>query len=243
MLDGNTKLRVPCALKHYLREVDYQISFVQHSLPERRLAFEHWVAFNSKTISKAISNKGDFVCPLLPCLEHFENLEFCLQHLLHCPHLSGASYWCPFCKDRENFAAPQPSRDYDLSSSWDNKTLVVPQSSRGSPALKKSTLSNLKRFIAALTKLFRRNSSKAARNDSVPHSSHELPPKVHELPPKVHELPPKVPELSATDSSEAARNDSVPDLYHCEPSPVVSELSTRGTVYELDVLQCQRSNF
>ena len=57
------------------------------------------------------------MCPLLPCFERFQNLEFCLQHLLDCPKLSGASYWCPFHRHHESFAPPGPSRDGKLRSS------------------------------------------------------------------------------------------------------------------------------
>lgn len=56
------------------------------------------------------------MCPLLPCLERFENLESCLRHLLDCPCLSGASYWCSFCWDKENFAVTGPSWDDQLRS-------------------------------------------------------------------------------------------------------------------------------
>lgn len=181
----------------------------------RRLAFEHWVAFNSKTISKALSDKGDFVCPLLPCLEHFENLESCLGHLLRCPHLLGASYWCPFCWVPENFAAPQPSGDDDFSCFWNQQILDVPRPSRDnslrSPALKKSSIPKVKRAIAALTKRFGRNSSEASRSDT---------------------------DLSQN-NSEAARNDSVPDPYH-EQQPEVPELSARRTICELEVPPRQR---
>lgn len=211
--------------------MDDQTSFVQHSLSERRLAFEHWVAFNSKIISEAISSRGDFVCPLLPCLEHFENLEICLQHLLRCPHLSGASYWCPFCGDKESFAAPQLRQDDDLSSFWDNISPVVPRSSRDdterSPALQKSQSSKLKRAIAALIKLFGRNSFGAARNDSVPDPFHEPVPKLDSVPDLLHKP------VSELDSKPVSELYSQPDSFH---KPWF-ELSARLTICELDELR------
>lgn len=80
------------------------------------MAFEHLVAYNSTTISRAISDKVDFVCPVALCLEHFETLYSCLQHLLNCPSISGASCWCPYCQVQENFSARRLSRDEGLES-------------------------------------------------------------------------------------------------------------------------------
>lgn len=134
--------------------------FAQLSLSERQLAFEHWVAYNSKTISNAISTKGGFVCPLLPCLERFKDLESCLQHLLVCPKLSQASYWCPFCQKEENFATLGPCRDGILKSPVSRKP------------------SGLKRAIV-FVKCFGRKSSISTRNDQrlvLAKSRHPLPP-------------------------------------------------------------------
>lgn len=84
------------------------------------------------------------MCPLLPCLKHFESLDSCLRHLLDCSSLLGGHYWCPFCWDKENFANPG---------------LIRSDNSR-SPALKKS--SRLKRAIS-FVKRFGRISSGPAR--------------------------------------------------------------------------------
>lgn len=56
------------------------------------------------------------MCPVPPCLEHFETLYSCLQHLLTCPSLSGASYWCPYCQVQESFSARRLSRNDRLES-------------------------------------------------------------------------------------------------------------------------------
>ena len=46
---------------------------------------------------------------MLWCRVRFENIETCLQHLLHCPKLPNAWYWCPFCLRPEKFSAREPS--------------------------------------------------------------------------------------------------------------------------------------
>lgn len=137
MIDGITNSRVPCALQNYLYKADDQTSSAQPSLSGRQLAFEHLVAYNSTTISKAVSDKGDFVCPVPPCLEHFENLYSCLQHLLNCPSLSGASYWFPYCQIQESCSAHRPSRNDPLES------LPLRMSSR----LKSAAMTLVQRFF------------------------------------------------------------------------------------------------
>lgn len=154
------------------------------------------------------------MCPLLPCLEHFKNLESCLRHLLDCPKLSQASYWCPFCRKEENFAALGPCRDGNLN-----------------PASREP--STLKRAIACVTR-FGRKRTIATRNDQQSvhaESRRPLPPEISnkrqtQLPElscqaqQLPELPSEAPlfELSNRRESELSNTRRAKEQLPVEPS-------------------------
>lgn len=80
----------PCALQNYLYESDDRNS-ARLSHTECQLAFMHWFAYDRR--ASTIFDNRTFVCPLLPCLKHFDILEPFLQHLLDGPssrmHVTG----------------------------------------------------------------------------------------------------------------------------------------------------------
>lgn len=114
----------------------------------------------------AISDRADFVCPLLPCLQHFKDLESCLRHLSDCSCFSDANYWCPFCSDKENFAAAGPSRRVHLRS----------PASRKSSRLKRAT-AFIKHFIRSrsMNRRAPKPSSKCSVELYLPYTTAALP--------------------------------------------------------------------
>ena len=72
------------------------------STEECQSAFRGWAASN--LFCTFSSPNGKFLsCPLLACQKDFADLKSCLRHLDACSWLSNAWYWCPFCRQPENF--------------------------------------------------------------------------------------------------------------------------------------------
>ena len=88
------------------------------------MAFQNWVAFVRNALPDIFAQKH-FICPMVGC-EHetFDNIQSCLQHIDTCPRLSDAWYWCPYCHEKENFAAPVSTSKYTIQESGRKKTKV-----------------------------------------------------------------------------------------------------------------------
>ena len=72
------------------------------STEECQSSFRGWAASN--LFGTFSSPNGEFLsCPLLACQKDFADLKSCLRHLDVCSWLSNAWYWCPFCRQPENF--------------------------------------------------------------------------------------------------------------------------------------------
>lgn len=94
-------------MKKYLQTSGRTRKLSNLSTAERRLAFQHWVAYE-------LYSGGDeaiwtqLKCPLIGCSINFDNLRSCLSHLAGCAWLSNSWYWCPLCERGEHFAEPGP---------------------------------------------------------------------------------------------------------------------------------------
>lgn len=67
-----------------------------------QIVFQNWVAYD-RNCSLEIDKKERLICPLLCCRSELEDVSSCLRHLLNCPWLSNAWYWCPHCHRPELF--------------------------------------------------------------------------------------------------------------------------------------------
>ena len=51
------------------------------------------------------------ICPMIWCRKLFDNKDMAARHVLNCPRLSNAWYWCPYHRRPERFLEPNPLQD------------------------------------------------------------------------------------------------------------------------------------
>lgn len=95
-------------MKKYLQISNRAGKPAKISIEQRQLAFQYWVAYELYG-RQDISEGSQFKCPLSGCSRIFDSLNLCLAHLADCSWLSNSWYWCPFCKQGEQFADSGPT--------------------------------------------------------------------------------------------------------------------------------------
>ena len=78
----------------------------------RLLLFQDWCILGRAT-DETIVRTERLRCPMLICRELFDEPTDIMDHIKSCSHLYKATYWCPYCQQRENFNR-QPSEGPDI---------------------------------------------------------------------------------------------------------------------------------
>ena len=65
-------------------------------------SFFDWVA-NYRSPDPELEEDELRMCPLIWCRKTFDTKELAISHVLECPRLSNAWYWCPYHKRPERF--------------------------------------------------------------------------------------------------------------------------------------------
>lgn len=93
-----TDPQIPCALKPYIHAHGSRRPL---SDSRKQLCFLDWVSH--RTNDSDTEEDELKKCPLIWCRKTFETNELAIRHVVNCPRLLNAWYWCPYHRRPERF--------------------------------------------------------------------------------------------------------------------------------------------